>query len=535
MDHDQAESTEEVRNTGSVRMETPVLEVRGIRKRFFATQALDGVSLAVRPGTVHAIVGENGAGKSTLMNIIGGVHQADEGHILMEGREVAIHSPSDAFRLGIGFVHQEIALCQHISVAENIFMPHSGEMPGIVPFASIESRTRKLLAEFEGHSKIDPRQKVSGLSVSQQQVIEIVKSLSLNCRIIIFDEPTAALTQSETEALFKIILKLKEKGLGILYISHRLAEIFRIADEVSVLRDGCLIDTLALSGMTQEKLVGLMVGRELTDIYPAKAPEGTRGTTILEVENLGLAGTFSSVSFSLSAGEILGFAGLVGSGRTEVMRTLCGLYRKNSGTVRLLGRELHISSYRDAIRAGIVYLTENRAQEGLFLELSVARNISAMDLGLVSRKGLIGAGREKSLARRYAQDMSIKVADVEQKVNSLSGGNQQKVLISKLLALGPKVVIMDEPTRGIDIGAKAQIYHLLRRLAAEGIGVIVISSELPEVVGLCDRVAVMYEGSLCGFIEGADIGEQSIIRMACLSGNDEEAGVRNAGEQGDVA
>lgn len=330
-------------------MATPVLEVRGIRKRFFATQALDGVSISVAPGSVHAVVGENGAGKSTLMNIIGGVHQADEGEVLLEGKAVRIASPSDAFRMGIGFVHQEIALCQHISVAENIYMP-SAKGGAFVPFGEIQRRTKELLADFEGHAHIDPRQKVSGLSVSQQQVIEIVKSLSLKCKIIIFDEPTAALTQAETDVLFRIIVKLKEKGIGILYISHRLAEIFRIADEVTILRDGCLIATKPLAGLDQEQLVNLMVGRELTDIYPAKpvadAAGATAGETILEVRNLALEGVFDDISFEVRKGEILGFSGLVGSGRTEVMRTLCGLYRKKAGKVILGGKELHIRAYR---------------------------------------------------------------------------------------------------------------------------------------------------------------------------------------------
>jgi len=492
-----------------------ILEVRNIRKRFFATQALDGVSLSVQPGTVHAVIGENGAGKSTLMNIIGGVHLADEGEVLLEGKKIEIQTPHDAKLAGIGFVHQEIALCQHISVAENVFMAASSGT--LVNFKDIHAETKKLLADFEGHAHIDPRQKVRELSISQQQVIEIVKALSSKCKVIIFDEPTAALTEAETEVLFRIIGTLKAKGLGILYISHRMAEIYRIADEVTILRDGLWIDTKNVSEIDQVALVNRMVGRDLKEIYPAKNPNSANAKTTLEVRGLSLEGVFRDVSFDLRAGEILGFSGLVGSGRTDVARTICGLYEKSAGTVVLNGVEVNPRNYRDSIRKGIVYLTENRALEGLFLDLGVAQNISVMDLDKVARFSLIQRRVERALASRYVDKMQIKLADVSQKANSLSGGNQQKVLIAKLLSVSPKVVIMDEPTRGIDIGAKAQIYHLLRQLASEGIGVIMISSELPEVIGVCDRVAVMYEGSLCAVLEGDDVNEQSIIQKACLS------------------
>jgi ribose transport system ATP-binding protein len=500
-------------------MAGPILEVRGISKRFFATQALDGVSLEVFPGSVHAVVGENGAGKSTLMNVIGGIYQPDEGEIFLEGVKVLVRTPDDALRMGIGFVHQEIALCQHISVAENIFMP-AIRGGGLVNFKDIHERTKKLLADFEVHGHIDPRQKVRELGVSQQQVIEIVKALSVNCKILIFDEPTAALTESETEVLFRIIGTLKKKGIGILYISHRLAEIYRIADTVTILRDGCLIETAPVASMDQVALVNRMVGRDLKDIYPAK--EASLGESILEVRGLSNDGLFQDVSFTLRRGEILGFAGLVGSGRTEVARTICGLLRKTAGSVFLGDEKLEFRDYRDAIKKGIVYLTENRALEGLFLEMSIAKNVSVMDLGLVSRFSLIRAKAENALAERYTGEMQIKLASVTQKANSLSGGNQQKVLISKLLSVAPKVVIMDEPTRGIDIGAKAQIYHLLRALASRGIGVIMISSELPEVIGTCDRVAVMYEGRICDVLEGKDVNEQAIIQRACLSNEERE-------------
>ena len=498
-------------------MEMPILEVRNISKRFGATQALSGVSLSFLPGTVHAVVGENGAGKSTLMNLVGGVHQADAGDIILDGSSVTFASPNDALRMGIGFVHQEITLCQHMSVAENVFMHalNDSKKP-LVGFSDISARTRTLLTDFDTHSPIDPRQLVEALSVSQQQVVEIVKALSVNCRVIIFDEPTAALTESETEALFRIISRLREKGMAVIYISHRLAEIYRIADTVSVLRDGTLIDTSAVSAIDQLSLVHSMVGRELKDIYPAKAA-GNRSEVLLEVRGLCLEGEFEDVSFALRRGEILGFAGLVGSGRTEVARTICGLYRRTAGEVLLNGVRQDIRTYKDAIRRGIVYLTEDRAKDGLFLDMSVAANISVISLDEVARLKLIQPRREIGLAQKYVNDMQIKVASPMARLRSLSGGNQQKVLVSKLLTVSPKVVLMDEPTRGIDVGAKTQIYHLLRRLASDGVGVLMISSELPEIVGVCDRVVVMYEGRLCGILEGDAINEKSIIQMACLS------------------
>ncbi len=498
-------------------METPVLEVRNISKRFGATHALRGVSVAFFPGTVHAVVGENGAGKTTLMNLVGGVHQPDDGEILLDGTSVVLANPNEALRRGVGFVHQEITLCQHLSVAENVFM-HALNDSGkpLVPFSDLYTRTRDLLTDFDTHSTIDPRQAVDALSVSQQQVVEIVKALSVNCRVIIFDEPTAALTESETEALFRIIARLKEKGIAVIYISHRLAEIYRVADTVTVLRDGALIDTRPVAERDQLGLVHSMVGRELKDIYPAKSA-GSATEALLEVRGLSLDGEFQDVSFTLHRGEILGFAGLIGSGRTEVARTVCGLYRKTGGDVFLEGQKLSLRSYKDAIRSGIVYLTEDRAKEGLFLDMSVAANISVISLDGVARMNLIQRRREAALAQKYVTDMQIKVAGLSARLRSLSGGNQQKVLVAKLLTVSPRVVLMDEPTRGIDVGAKTQIYHLLRRLASEGVGVMMISSELPEIVGVCDRVVVMYEGHLCGILAGESINEKSIIQMACLS------------------
>jgi ribose transport system ATP-binding protein len=344
--------------------------------------------------------------------------------------------------------------------------------------------------------------------------VEIVKALSMNCKVIIFDEPTAALTEPEAERLFRIVEALRARGLAIIYISHRLAEIFRICDEVTVLRDGRFISTSPVPEVTQQQLVGRMVGRELTDIYPPKAR--APGETVLQVEGLSCDGRFRDVSFSVRAGEILGFAGLVGSGRTEVARTVCGILRKTGGSVRVGGKVLNAQTYRDAIRRGVVYLTEDRKTEGLFLEMSVAANVSVLDLDAVAAWTLIDRGAEEALAERAMAELAIKAAGPGAKVGSLSGGNQQKVLIAKLLTVAPRVLFMDEPTRGIDVGAKAHIYRTLRGLADRGLAVVVISSELSEVIGLCDRVMVMNEGRVRGTLERNAIDERTIIGMACL-------------------
>jgi ribose transport system ATP-binding protein len=493
-------------------MNPVLLEVRHLSKRFAATQALEDVSLAFRAGTVHAVVGENGAGKSTLVNLIGGVHLPDQGEIVLEGEPVRFRSPHDAMARGIGFVHQEIALCPHITVAENVFMARLEDRGGLLDFRALYAQAAKLLGQFEAH--VDPRATVGDLSVSQQQVVEIVKALSMNCKVIIFDEPTAALTEPEAERLFRIVETLRARGLAIIYISHRLGEIYRICDEVTVLRDGHFIATSPVSEVTQQQLVGRMVGRELADIYPPKAR--APGETVLEVERLSCDGRFRDVSFSVRAGEILGFAGLVGSGRTEVARTVCGILRKTEGTVRVGGKPLNAQTYREAIRRGVVYMTEDRKTEGLFLEMSVAANVSVLDLDAVAARTLIDRGAEDALAEHAMAEMAIKAAGPGAKVGSLSGGNQQKVLIAKLLTVAPRVLFMDEPTRGIDVGAKAHIYRTLRALADRGLAVVVISSELPEVIGLCDRVVVMNEGRVRGTLERDAIDEQTIIGMACL-------------------
>lgn len=489
-----------------------VLEVRGIKKSFGATRALRGVDFSLRKGEIHALVGENGAGKSTLMNIIYGIFPADNGKIFIEGKQVQIRNPHEAQGLGIGFVHQEISLCPHVTVAENIFMSEINNSKDLtVDYKDLYKRAAEILRPL---SDIDPSKTVSELSVSNQQVVEIAKALSMNCKILILDEPTSTLTQAESVSLFKIMKSLKEKGIGIIYISHRMGEVFRECDSVSILRDGCYIGTYNIAETNTKEVVSKMVGREIGDMYPAKSDNPDNSQVIFEVKNFSDGKKFNNISFVLREGEILGLAGLVGAGRSEVVQAICGLRKKTTGEVFYKGGKIEINNAKDAISNGIVYLTEDRKALGLFLELSVKNNISAMRVRNVSRRGLIYREIEDKQCNDYINMMDIKCRGVDSLISSLSGGNQQKVLISKLLTIKPKIIIMDEPTRGIDVGAKSEIHKLLRKLANEGTGIIMISSELPEVIGMCDRVVVMHEGSLSGEAVREDLNEKKIIQMA---------------------
>jgi ribose transport system ATP-binding protein len=488
-----------------------VLKVRKINKTFPGTKALSDVSIELAAGEVHAVVGENGAGKSTLMNVISGVHQPDSGEIYISGIKANIQNPKDAQDLGIGFVHQEIALCQHVSVAENIFMGsiNTSKKP-LVNYGDYYKKTEALLKDFR--SNINPRQKVSELTVSEQQIVEIVKALSLNCKIIIFDEPTSALTEGEAETLFRIMRELKAKGISILYISHRMAEVFENCDRVTVLRDGFLVDTLNISETDQDTVINKMVGRNISCFYPDKDDEAKE--LLLEVKNFNRPRSFHDINFSLYKGEILGFSGLVGAGRSGLARAICGIDEKTSGEVYLEGKNLNIANYQDAIKKGLVYLTEDRKAEGLFLSMSIKHNVSAIALKRVANLILINRKKEKTQALDFVKSLNIRSSSIDQKVSDLSGGNQQKVLIAKLLTISPRVLFMDEPTRGIDVGAKVEIHNMLRQLTKQGIGIVIISSELPEIIGMCDRVIVMHEGRVTGVVTGEDINEEKIIHLA---------------------
>lgn len=491
--------------------ETILLEVKGIEKSFSGTKVLHGVNFQLRKGEIHALVGENGAGKSTLMNIIDGVFAPDCGEIFINGKREVIHNPNEAMELGIGFVHQEIALCPDVTVAENIFMPSINRSKKLsVDYKKLYKDAQEILKLM---GSIQPESCVGELNISKQQIVEIAKALSMNCKVLILDEPTGALTETESEALFQIMRELKKNGIGIIYISHRMAEIFGQCDRVSVLRDGYLIGTYKIADMNAEDVVNKMVGREIGAIYPPKNKQQTK-EVLLEVKGYSDGKYFQNISFQLYAGEILGLAGLIGAGRSELAQAVCGLRPKIAGEVFYHGRKIAINNSRNSIKQGIVYLTEDRKIQGLFLDMSIEQNITAMAVENVSKHGFIERGLESAQGRNYIQLLNIKANHEQQILSSLSGGNQQKVLISKLLTVKPKIIFMDEPTRGIDVGAKAEIHKLLRKLVEEGIGIILISSELPEVVGMCDRVLVMHEGNLSGEVTAGHINETEIIRLA---------------------
>ena len=492
-------------------MQDTVLSIHNVSKAFGAVKALRGANFELRRGEIHAIVGENGAGKSTLMNIIDGILRPDSGEIRIDGKPVNIASPAHAQRLGIGFVHQEIALCPDVSVAENIFMARTNLSRNFtMNYARLYDEARVFLSQL---TDIDPETIVRDLSISHQQLVEIAKALTLDCRIMILDEPTSALTEREAQVLFGIMRRLSESGIAIIYISHRMAEIFDTCHRVSVFRDGRHIRTDYIKDVTPEDVVHAMVGRQIDSLYPPKL-QSAPGPAIMRVESL-TDTLYQDISFELRAGEVLGIAGLIGAGRSEVVRGVCRLEGNPTGRVFLNGRELALKSYSDAIAAGIVYLSEDRKGDGVFLDLPISHNVSALRLtNIASRLGLINFPAEQQQATNFGEKLKIKAASVGHKVSTLSGGNQQKVALAKLLAVKPNVIFLDEPTRGVDVGAKSEIHGILRNLASDGVGILVISSELPELLGLCDRVIVLAEGRISGELSSKDMSEEAIIRLA---------------------
>ncbi|MHC5232581.1 sugar ABC transporter ATP-binding protein [Brucella sp. LJL56] len=495
-------------------MAEPVLTIHGVTKHFGAVKALTQVDFTLERGEVHALCGENGAGKSTLMSIIAGVLQPTEGEIRIDGKTVHIASPAAAQSLGIGLVHQEIALCPDATVAENMFMATTNRRRS--PFMNYRTLERDAQIVMNRLAAIDVRQTVADLPISSQQLVEIAKALTLDCRVLILDEPTAALTETEAQQLFSIIRDLKANGISIIYISHRMAEIFSLCDRVTVFRDGRYVCTDRIADVTPDDVVRRMVGREITQLYPDKlGPNEPAGEVILEVDGISDGVRFNDVGFAVRKGEIVGIGGLIGSGRTEIAEGICGLRPRTAGTVRLHGKSQKINSYSDAVKAGIVYLSEDRKGSGVFLEMSIAQNISVLDLNsLTNATGLLNGRAETVLAEDFAKRLSVRMGGIEASVKSLSGGNQQKVAIAKQLAVKPKVILMDEPTRGIDVGAKAEIHRLLRELARSGIGIIVISSEMPELLGLSDRLLVVREGHIAGELSAAAMSEEAVIRLA---------------------
>lgn len=489
-----------------------LLELRDIVKDFPGTRALDHVQLEVAHGQVHAVCGENGAGKSTLMNIIAGVFPQTEGTIIFEGKPVKFASTLEAQKLGIGIVHQEINLCPHISVAENIFLGRAPKKGALVDYKTMYEKSKELLQSM--NSDIDPHKKVSDLSIAEQQIVEIVKALSMHCKLLILDEPTSSLTEVETVELFKTIRRLRDAGISILYISHRLSEIMDICDQVTVFRDGQYIDTGRIQDITTDDLIALMVGRRMESVYPEKAKE-ISDEVLLEAKDYS-GYMFKDVSFKLRRGEILGFSGLVGAGRSEMARALCGIDKKTSGKLTFKGQPVQLKTYRESIDQGIIYITENRKEDGLFLDYDIRRNITAPCLKKVKSGVSLSRAKEDALAQEYVDKIKIKVFSLDQLCSALSGGNQQKVLFAKWLTVEPQILIIDEPTRGIDVGVRLEIYRILRQLCADGIGVIVISSDLPEILGLCDRVVVMAEGKVTGELSAEEMSEEAVMRLASV-------------------
>lgn len=489
-----------------------ILSTEGIEKRFTGTHALKGVSVQLRKGEIHALVGENGAGKSTLMNIISGVLCADGGKILLDGKEVNYHSPNDARMAGVGFVHQELALFQDLSVGNNVFVGHLPRKNGVVDRKQLNQKTREILGYFgESGRRIDPEAIVSSLSVAQQQMVEIAKALSSECKVLIFDEPTSSLNDEEAAGLFGVIKDLAKRGIGVFYISHKMAEIFELCDTITIMRDGSVVDTISTDGADPEYVIASMVGREMNKIYPDKGKDF--GNEILKVEGISRAPTFQNISFSTRKGEILGLCGLVGAGRSEIARAICGVDKLKSGKIFLDGRELHIRNCADALKEGICYLTEDRKLDGLFLDMALTENMIAPQVSQFTVRGMVSKKKAEEAIETYKGLMNIKFASPNQTIGSLSGGNQQKLMIGKILAMKPRVIFLDEPTRGIDVGAKVEIHQLLRKLSADGISVIVISSEMPEVVGVCDRVVVINVGEKIGELAGDDLTQNNIVAM----------------------
>jgi ribose transport system ATP-binding protein len=499
----------------------PLLEMLGIGKRFVGVVALDGVSLTLSRGEVLALMGENGAGKSTLMKILSGVHAPDTGEIRVGGRPVRFDSVGAAKLAGVALIHQELMLAPNLDIAANLFLgnelgaPRAGRRRGSllrpVPRARLRDEAERLLARVG--LRLPASTPVSRLTAGQMQLCEVAKALGQSARILIMDEPTSSLTSGESEQLFSIIRQLRSEGIGIIYISHRMDEVRMLADRITVLRDGRHVRDLTRAEATHDEIVAAMVGRQLSGQYfPVRSPR-ERGTAVLEVDQLWVQGAPGGVSFSAYPGEVLGFAGLVGSGRTELMQTLFGATPAVSGSLRLDGQAFRPAAPRDAIDRGVYLAPEDRKRHGLVLPLSIAENTSLPSIGSHAPMGWLDRGRERAMAEREMKRLNIKAKSGAQKVLNLSGGNQQKVVLGKWLAMAPRVLILDEPTRGIDVGAKAEIYRHMAALAEQGVSIIMVSSDMEEILGMSDRVLVMHERRLVGELERAELTQHRLARL----------------------
>jgi len=491
-----------------------LLEMNNISKSFSGVKALKKVSFKLKPGSVHALMGENGAGKSTLMKILSGNHHSDEGEIILKGRKVTIDSPTKASQLGISMIYQELTPVPEMMVAENIFLGREPTRFGWLDYQKLFKNTRELLE----HIGIDmnPAAKLKDLKVSDMQLVEIAKAVSYNSDIIIMDEPTSAITDREVDKLFAVIHDLKKHGKSVIYISHKIDEVFKITDTITVLRDGEYIGTKPMAEMETKEVISMMVGRELKDIFP-KQTHVTKDV-MLSVRNFNQRGNFSNISFDVCKGEVLGIAGLMGSGRTEVVEAIFGLSKVDSGEILIEGRKVTIKNPVDAIRCGIAFVTEDRKLEGLILPSSVKQNITVSSLNSISRNTFIKNREERAVVDGYINSLAIKTPNRDQTVQSLSGGNQQKVVIAKWLMTKPKILILDEPTRGIDIGAKSEIYKLMNKFAFEGYAIIMISSELPEILGMSDRILVFHDRRIAGELTREEATQEKIMELATGQG-----------------
>ena len=487
------------------------IEMRDISKAFGQNRVLLGVNLTVRPGEIHALMGENGAGKSTLMNILTGLHKADNGTIRVDGEERVFTSPREAEDAGIAFVHQELNIWPNLTILENLFLMRPLKNSwGMLDWDRMRELAAAKCAEL--NISLPLEKEAQDCSVGQQQLTEIVRMLMLDAQIVIMDEPTAALSERETEVLFRVLGQMRTKGVGIIYISHRMEEVFELCDAVTVMRDGMAISTQPVAKTTMDRVVSDMVGRSLTEYYPERTV--TPGKVVFEINNLNSAGVFHDVSFTIREGEILGIAGLMGAGRTEIMRALFGVDKKDSCEIKIHGQAMKIDNPSDAIKAGIGFITENRKTEGLILDFSIGDNISLPSIEKFASHQYVRRGAENEFTEMLAKRLGVKAQSLTEPVGTLSGGNQQKVVIAKWIGMKPAILIMDEPTRGIDVGAKRDIYDLMNELTAAGVAIIMVSSELPEVIGMSDRIMVIREGSIAGVLDRSEATQEKIITLA---------------------
>lgn len=493
-------------------MSTPLLQLHGITKIFPGVRALENVQLDLWPGKVTALVGENGAGKSTLVKVMTGIYQPEEGEILYKAIPVQLPNPEAAHKIGITAIHQETVLFDELSVTENIFVGqylYKGLLKKL-DWPEMHRRAQAILTRLE--VQIDPRATLKTLSIAQRHMVAIARALSFEAQVVILDEPTAALSQHEILEFYQIVERLKQEGKAILFISHKFDEIFELADYYTILRDGVFVSSGDIHEISEERMVAMMVGRAITQTFPKVACE--KGETVLEVKDLCHPTEFAHIDFTLRKGEILGFYGLVGAGRTELMQALSGVSRPSHGEIRLNGRAIHFHQPADAIRAGIVCVPEERQKQGAIIEMSIAENISLPQLSKLNPRGVLNAAREWQLADSYAKRLQVKAFSWRQAVETLSGGNQQKVVIGKWLATHPEVIILDEPTKGIDIGSKAAVHQFMSELVAQGLAVIMVSSELPEVMGMADRIIVMHEGLMVAQYRAGEATAEAIVSAA---------------------